>query len=170
MVFDPNALHLKINCGPAAGDVAGWKSDDEYASGGEDYTFGAAPDAKGVTNAAPRDVYRTCRHENHSYSFGDVPDGAYLVRLHFYDEYGGGGRRMDYTIEGKKVLEGFGPPAGAATVREFRVTVSGGDGLRIAAEKGGGNDVFEGGIEIIGGARTGRQSGTGRAERKLPGR
>jgi len=140
---------FRVNCGTNAHEVAGWSRDDEYVTGGEDFTFGGAPDTTGVTNAAPADVYRTCRHYGHTLSFGWVPNGTYTVRLHFYDEYAGGGRLMDYTIEGVKVLDDFSPTPFVATVREFTVTVSDSNGLQIVAEQGQGNDVFECGVEVL---------------------
>jgi hypothetical protein len=47
------------------------------------------------------------------------------------------------------VLSGYTPPVNAADIQEFDVTVSDGNGLRIVADKGNGNDVFQSGIEII---------------------
>jgi hypothetical protein len=153
-VVDPASLHLKINCGPNMPAVEGWDTDDGYVTGGADYTFGSAVDVSGVANAAPAELYRTVRHQDHSYSFPQVPNGEYVVRIHFNDE-STNGRAMDYTIEGVKVLDGFSITAEAggtskALVKEFGVTVSDGNGLQIVAAKDAGNDAFEAGIEIVG--------------------
>ncbi len=154
-VTSGTALHMKVSCGPNSYEVAGWERDDAYVSGGNDYTFSQTADVSGVANAAPADVYRTCRHYDHTYDFSSVLDGTYTVRLHFYDEHGSG-RAMDYTIEGVKVLDDFSIAAevgtGKALVKEFSVVVSsaGGSGLQIVAEKDTGNDAFDCGVEIIG--------------------
>jgi len=83
-----------------------------------------------------------------------VPDGTYLVRIHFADG-ASGGRAMDYTIEDEKVLDDFSIAdaaggAGKAIVKQFTVTVDDGNGLQISARQDGGNDAFDAGIEIIG--------------------
>ncbi len=145
-VYDPSKLHLMINCGGDA--VDDWVNDGIYASGGSPYDFKTSFSTSSVTDPAPLSIYSTCRHENHSYDFADVPDGSYLVRLHFADTHGDG-RAMDYAIEGKAVLSGYTPPVNTADIQEFDVTVSDGNGLQIVAEKGNGNDVFQSGIEII---------------------
>lgn len=146
----PEPVHIRINCGgPTLGE---WMADDSVADGGSSYTFATLPDTADVSNPAPRKVYETVRHMEHSYSF-DVDNGCYLVRLHFYDPMEMS-RAMGYIIEGRQVLSGFDPAlvAGAATkalVKEFFVTVSDGNGLQIDASKGSGTDVFECGIEVI---------------------
>jgi len=136
---------IRINCGP--GSVPGWESGAKYMSGGQQFTFGRTPSTDGVENAAPAQVYRTCRHYDHTVNV-NVPDGRYAVRLHFYDEHGHG-RSMSYTIEGEKVLSGFAMPAHKASVKTFDVSVSDGNGMQIIARKDGGTDAFECGIEII---------------------
>jgi hypothetical protein len=60
---------------------------------------------------------------------------------------------MTFTIEGEAALTGFNPAEEAGgtntgIVKEFDVTVSDGNGLRIEADKGDGDDVFVCGIEI----------------------
>lgn len=153
-VVDPTVLHLRINCGTSSPAVAGWEAGSNYVSGGADYDFSGPADVGGVANAAPAAVYTTVRHQDHEYSFTSVPNGDYTVRIHFYDEETGGGRAMDYTIEGVKVLDDFSivdeaGGAGRALVRDFAVTVADGNGLQIVAEKDGGNDAFEAGIEVF---------------------
>ncbi len=144
---------VRINCGSNDYTPSGWGNDDEYVDGGNDYVFGGSWDTT-APDAAPESVYGTCRHLDHTYSF-PVADGTYTVRLHFGDAYGGG-RAMDYTIEGVKVIDGLDIAAEVGTykalVKEFTVTVADGDGLQITARKDGGNDVFECGIEILAGA------------------
>ena len=154
-VIDVAAVHLKINCGDNGHDVAGWERDDAYVQDGEDYVFATGFDVTGVTNAAPAEVYRSVRHLSpHSYSFA-VPDGSYTLRLHLGDSHGGD-RAMDYTVEGTLRITGLDvdDEAGSLTtplVVDLDVTVADGDGLQILCEEGAGTDVFEGGIEVIGG-------------------
>ncbi len=151
-------VHLKVNCGGSATDD--WGSTAAYVSGGADFTFGGTHDIAGVTDPAPNTVYQTVRHQDHTYSFpaSAVPNGSYTVRLHFTDSYDGD-RRMDYTIEGVKVLDDFNITDAAggtnkAIVREFEVSVADGNGMQIVCSKDQGNDVFEAAIEIIGGSST----------------
>lgn len=153
-VIDPNALRMKINCGDNALAVAGWEPDDPYVTGGEDWTNPNTISVNGVEDAAPADVYKTVRHQDHSYSF-DIDDGDYLLRIHFADAYGD--RQMTYVVEAKTVLENFDPVTAAggankAVVKEFPVTVADGNGLQIDCS--GSGDVFEAGIEIIGAGST----------------
>ncbi len=141
---------LRINCGSNDQAVPGWDNDDAYVNGGGDWTNPDPVSVGGVQNAAPVDVYRTVRHQTpHSYRF-PVADGQYTLRIHFADAFGD--RSMRYAAEGQTLLENFDIVTAAggknlALVREFTVTVSGGDGLLLEAS--GTDDVFEAGIEVI---------------------
>ncbi len=159
-VFDPAKLWLRINSGASSSAVNGWESDAAYLVAGSEsqpYDFRSKPSISGVTNAAPADVYQTVRHGDHSYSFKQITNGTYKVRLHFYD-VATDGRNMEYQIEGKSVLSNFSiiktAGAGKALVREFDVIVSDGNGMQIVAKKGSGDDVFQSGIEIIAASAT----------------
>lgn len=150
-VLDPNAIHIRINCGSNDLDVAGWERDDGYVSGGEDWTNPSTISTAGVTDAAPADVYQSVRHWGHSFDI-PVPDGDYLLRMHFADAYGN--RDMTYTAEGATILQSFdivteAGGANKALVKESSITVSDGNGLQIAATSSNG-DVFESGLEVIG--------------------
>jgi Tol biopolymer transport system component len=143
------ALPLRINCGSNDYDVAGWNRDDPFVSGGTDWTNPNVVDTSGVVNAAPADVYKSVRHQSpHSYSI-PVPDGDYVLRLHFADAYEN--RSMDYFVEGVQILSGFDIASEAglnrALVKDFAVTVTGGDGMLVEAQSTG--DVFECGLEIL---------------------
>ncbi len=152
------SLPLAINCGDGSPAVTGWQDEDAFRTGGDEFDFSGSVDLNNQPDPAPADVYLTCVHMDHSYSF-PLPDGSYTVRLHFYDGYPGVERAMDYTIEGVKVLDDFNIVTAAggsskALVREFAVHVSDGDGLQIVADNDGGDDAFEAGIEILEGAVT----------------
>lgn len=148
------ALHIKVNCGSNDYDVDGWERDDGYldpAKDGADYSWSAIS-TDGVTNAAPGDVYRSVRHWDHNYIFPDLPDGAYVLRLHMADW--SGGRDMKYVADGEVILESFDVATeaggvGKALVKDVDITVTGGDGLLLECLKGGANDVFECGLEIF---------------------
>lgn len=107
-----------------------------------------------VRAPAPVDVYQTARHRPHRDSF-KVPNGDYLVRLHFSDEHDAEGkmREMNFVIENRRALQGFNVAAAGGTskavVREFPVTVADGNGLQIVGEEPKGGDVFASGIEIL---------------------
>ncbi|MBD3239377.1 MAG: hypothetical protein GF331_02240 [Chitinivibrionales bacterium] len=147
---------LKVNAGDNSPAVDGWESDASYlvpGQAGATWEWNTATSVSGVSDAAPADVYRTARRADHAYSFADVPNGTYTVRIHFTDGYTSG-RRMDYSIEGVKVIDGLNvvDETGAnytALVKSFEVTVSDGNGMQIVAAKDDGNDVFESGIEIL---------------------
>lgn len=145
-------VDIKVNCGDNSPSVDGWEADNDYTSNGDAYDFGGNPDVSGVDNAAPVDVYKTVRHNNHDYSF-DVPDATYRVRIHFIDGALTDGRAMDYTIEGEKVLEGYSIQNDVgqwkAAVKEFTTNVNDGNGLQIGCDKAGGDDVFDAGIEVF---------------------
>jgi hypothetical protein len=143
------ALPLRINSGSNDYDVAGWNRDDPFISGGEDWVNPNDVDTGGVVNAAPVEVYKSVRHQSpHSYSI-PVPDGEYILRLHFADAYEN--RSMDYYVEGVQILSGFDIASEAglnrALVKDFTVTVTGGDGMLVEAQSEG--DVFECGLEIL---------------------
>lgn len=144
---------LRVNCGGPATD--GWVAGSQYVTGGEDFSFGLAPDLSAAVKPAPAPIYLTVRHQNHVYSFPStvVPNGTYSVRLHFVDHFDAD-RQMNYSIEGVGVIAGFDVVAaaggiGKVVVREFDVRVTDGNGLQISADQGQGNDVFEAGIEIL---------------------
>lgn len=158
-VIDPNALRIQVNCGGPT--IEDWEADTPYlVSGrtGEPHDFGVASSTDSITDPAPVDVYRTVRHWNHAYLFGDVPDGSYVVRIHFTDNHVQN-RQMVYVVEGDTVLKDFNvvDNAGAvrtAIAREFCVSVEDGNGMSIEAYSGSGNDVFEAAIEIVGAGST----------------
>lgn len=143
------ALPLRINCGSNDHDVDGWDRDDLFVSGGSDWVNPDEVDTSGVANAAPAEVYKSVRHTSpHAYEL-PLPNGDYLLRLHFADAYED--RSMDYYVEGIQILDDFDIASEAgginrALVRDFDVTVSDGNGMRIEALSEG--DVFEAGIEV----------------------
>jgi hypothetical protein len=157
-VSDPDALHMKINCGPNELAVSGWEQDDSYLTGGKDYNFNDDISTEGVANAAPADVYNTVVHydkadEVHSYNFASVPNGTYTVRMHFYDTFGG--RKMNYSFEGEELISNFdivteSGGSGIPLAKDVTVTVADGNGLQIECSGSDGSDVFESGIEILG--------------------
>jgi hypothetical protein len=149
-------IHLKVNCaGPRCAD---WVSDKKYVvrkHRGDEFTFKRKANTVKVSDPAPVEVYQTVRHRPHSYSF-ELPDGEYLVRLHFTDDYDPKGniRRMDFVVENQRALKGFNVVAaaggvGRAVVKEIPVRVLDGNGLQIKGEDPRGGDVFAAGIEII---------------------
>lgn len=159
-VVSESQVHLKINCGDDAFTPPGWENDGPYLQGGVDFVFGENFDTSGVANAAPADVYITCRHRIRNvesafgYDFSALPDGDYLVRLHFGDAYGP--RAIDVWLEGQErisdldIVTAAGGPY-LALVKELPVTVSDGDGLQIELtdDRATPADFFVNGIEII---------------------
>lgn len=146
----PRLMHGCSSPSCSGAFVAGWDRDDAYVTGGSDWVNQNTIDVAGVADAAPADVYKSVRHLSpHDYDV-PLPDGDYLLRMHFADAYTN--RSMTFTVEGAVVLDAFDISSTAgginrALVREFAVTVSDGNGLQIESTSGG--DVFEAGIEII---------------------
>jgi|GEM_PF-5855349 len=152
-VGEPVTLPLRINCGSNGYTPAGWRDDDAFVTGGEDYDFDGSWDT-GAANSAPESVYQTVRHLDHTLSFPDIPDGDYILRFHFGDDAPSGSRYMDYFIEGQQVTDDLAPGVAAgggfvALVMDFEVTVADGDGLQIEAVADNDGDIFEGGIEVL---------------------
>ncbi len=155
LLLDPDWPYLRINSGDATLPVLGWEDESPYRTGGDEYIFAGPVDLNWQVQAAPADLYLSCAHHDHTYLF-PVLNGSYLVRLHFYDQYpsAADSRRMDYSIEGVKVLDDFNivtaaGGAGRAWVEEFQVYVEDGDGMEISAAEDQGVDAFETGIEIL---------------------
>jgi hypothetical protein len=163
----PSALPVRLNCGGALHPVAGWEDDAAYAAGGTAYDFGSDGEIAGIATAAPAAVYRTCRHRvsgqetGFTYTIPSLPDGEYVVRLHFADR---GSRSIDVSIEGERLVHDLDitDEAGGsmqALVIEKQVAVSGGS-LRIALDDDRSSpvDVLINGIEVM---RTGLTAGSG---------
>ena len=129
---DVPAFSLKVNCGgPAVAGAAPWLADTGYSGGTAKSTAAAIANATG----APPAVYQTRRYApTLTYSFPDVPDGTYTIRLHFAELYSSaaGQRKFNVSIEGQTKLTNFDiyQEAGGknrAVVRIFEnVAVSGG--------------------------------------------
>ena len=160
-VTEAPAYALRINCGgPTMVDGAiTWEDDDPYISGGSDYTFSTSSVDTTTNSIAdpipPLDVYKTVRHTSpHTYDFSEVPDGDYLVRIHWTDQAtSAGGRQIDYDIEGVRVEEDwdiFAEAGGTfiAIDKVYEVTVSDGNGMQITSSAASG-DAFESAIEIV---------------------
>ena len=99
------AFSLKVNCGGTA-QAGDWVADTGYAGGTAKSTTAAIADA---TNA-PQAVYQTRRYASTlTYSFADVPDGNYTIRLYFAELYSNaaGQRRFNVAIEGQTTLTNF---------------------------------------------------------------
>ncbi|MFC1609951.1 Ig-like domain-containing protein [Myxococcota bacterium] len=153
-------LHLKVNCGDNGHDVADWDRDDPYVTGGEDWTNSGVVDTTDVDGAGPAGVYQSVRHYGSgsypTFSFPDVEDGAYTVRLHFVDAHSGP-RQINVDIEAARVLSAYDIVSDAggtnlAVVKSFGVEVSDGDGLTIALGAEDGGDAFVAGLEVQFGA------------------
>lgn len=153
----PNAsaaeTHIRLNAGgPTVGD---WQSDSGHAKGGEGFPFPGQHDASEVIAPAPNPVYESVRHADHRYEFPDLPNGDYVVRLHFTDGFQSRERAMDYRIEGKQVIDDFsiydaaGKRAQHVVVKDIPVSITDGDGLQIECLKDRGNDVFEAAVEVL---------------------
>ena len=152
--------HMKINCGDDAWTPPGWDNDGPYLQGGEDFVFSESFATTGVADAAPADVYRTCRHRIFNvenvcgYDFAALPDGDYRILLHFGDAFGP--RAIDVWIEGAEVISDLdiATEAGGtylALVKELAVLVDDGNGLQIELtdDRAEPSDFFVNGIEII---------------------
>lgn len=148
------SIHIKVNAGGEA--ASGWQAQNDYATAGADFSTSSTIDLSGAGEPAPEEVYQTCRHQEPAFTFADLTNGYYTVRLHFAEPGNPdvGARQMDIIIEGSPVLTGFDvlAEAGAtrkAIVKEFDVEIADGNGLTIKLENGSGNDSYICGIEVI---------------------
>ncbi|MCD4753294.1 MAG: sortase, partial [Anaerolineaceae bacterium] len=152
---------LRINSGGPTivdGDIT-WESSAPYVTGGSIHIFNTSSVDTTANSIAdpipPLDVYKACRHQSpHTYNFSSVPDGDYLVRIHWIDQVTEAGLRdIDYDIEGIRVEEDWDVYAEAggtfvAIDKVYEVTVSDGNGMQITSSAASG-DAFESAIEII---------------------
>lgn len=156
--FASPGYHLRLNCGgPEVTDAKGeiWHADRDFAMGGKSFAFPADKDLSGVDEAAPEEVYRSVRHQNHAIKIKDIPAGHYTVRLHLLDAFASHERLMDFHAQGKLALDDINPYEIAGervnyvVVREFNITVDEGRGLLISCHQDRGNDVFEAALEVV---------------------
>lgn len=151
-------LPLRVNCGggelgtPGTGGY--WSGDKPFAIRGKKYRFPQKQfDTAGVSGAAPNSVYETVRRAAVAYRFPHLPNGKYVVRLHFLDTKTKARRHMEFWMEGAKVLHNLdvikaaGGP-GKPYIFEAVIEVTDGNGLEIRGSKERGDDVFISGIEI----------------------
>ena len=148
---------VRVNCGTNGNgfDVDGWERDDGYITGHDpsnDHNWSGTIALSGAGNAAPAEVYKSVYHRDHTYTFPDVADGTYIIRIHFADEHSSTQRNMTYIVNGRAILRDFSitDEAGVnqALIKDIPFTVSSGNGLTLAC-KGAGGDVFECGLEIL---------------------
>lgn len=155
----PAFTHLRINCGggnvkdPKTGLL--WRSDKDYSRKGAKYKFADRYfKARKFRGEAPLNVYQTVRRANISYRFGRVPNGRYLLRMHFVDTKVLAKRSMDFWVEGQHLVHNFSvqEAAGGATrpyVMELIIDVKDGNGLQIQGSRGHGDDVFISALEVL---------------------
>ncbi len=149
---------IRVNAG--GGALQGWQAQHRFVDAHSgDYTTSNPVIIPGdLAAAAPREVYKTCRHRNPIFTFpgADVPPGRYRVVLHFTEPHFASceqaRRRMKISINERTVEERFNPCAaagacGKACAVEYAVDVQNDTGLRIAFD-GGGRDGFVMGIDI----------------------
>lgn len=152
-------VHLKIDCGTSP--ASGWESDASYLVEGNDwmpdFVFSGPVDVSGVSNAAPQAVYLSSplTGTRNSYSFPDLPNASYRIRLHLMLGSGHNGTfNMDWYAEGVKHIDDLDIKAEAggfdkALVKEIPVTVADGNGLQVECVNDGGVSAYAGGIEIV---------------------
>ena len=159
---DPNpAFAVRINAGgPEVGYAGETYAADQAFSGGKTYTN---------PSASVPDLYQTERSSTSPYKYTytiAVPNGDYLVRLHFAEIYfgangggpGGAGKRVfDVRLEDRLVLDNFdlnaevGPQT--VVVKEYSVTVTDGAvsvSFDASAAAGGINQPKLSALEVIG--------------------
>ena len=143
----------RINCGgPAISGATPWLADTGFLSGGVWTTTATIANA----TSAPMAVYQRERSGSPvRYSIGNVPNGAYRVKLHFNDSSTAakaGSRVFHVDLEGARVLSNLDVYVAAggyrrALVRTFDVVVAGGNGLQIELTRVAGYPQING-IEI----------------------
>ena len=154
----PLRVPLRVNCG--GGTIKDkktrttWLEDKRFLVSGKKYRFVEEPSLAHAKNPAPASVYPSVRRADVAYSFSGLPDGDYLVRLHFMDAKTGVRRLMNFDIEGTRLVRDLDvrKVAGGlskACVIEVIAVVRDGNGLEITGDRGTGDDVFISAIEIL---------------------
>ena len=144
----PPFVALRVNCGGGADGA--WEADRGFVGGGS-YQKSSNVEYAGLV---PQSVYRTERFgKTFSYNFDSIPDGRYLVRLHFAEIYQSkaGKRKFNVTVEDTQVIANLDIFAAAggknkAITRAFTVDVTGGLQIGFAATV---NDAKISGIEVL---------------------
>ena len=111
---------MRVNCGAtesytdAKGNI--WCPDQMMATSkkwGCAYGMSVDRGSLNITGVAAPKVYETECYSMSNYTFTEVPDGKYTVRLHFAETYDGisavGGRLFDITINGKTIATDYDP-------------------------------------------------------------
>ncbi len=143
---------LRINCG---GKKTGLWTRDRGFSGG--VVFGTNAVIQNTSASFPQAVYKDCRvASNLTYSFPDVPNGTYIVRLAFAELVKDriGARVFKVKIEGTTVLPLLDVVAVTggkfrAYLPKFTVAVRDGNGMQIKGVGLNGSEAFFNGITIV---------------------
>ncbi|MEW6157227.1 MAG: right-handed parallel beta-helix repeat-containing protein, partial [Verrucomicrobiota bacterium] len=165
----------------AGGTTTGNWLADHYRIGGNTDQTTASITRSGVLNPAPMEVYQSSAEapsgSGRSLHYElPVPDGTYIVRLHFAepDLVGVGARRFDIHLQGNIAVPSFDIVANAggnrkAYVRSFTVNVSGGTGLRIQLMNRTNTPAIISGIELLASFQTPTPPATTHIELSLDG-
>jgi|GEM_PF-1390892 len=143
----------RINCGGSASSPF---TQDKYYSGGTARTVSNSIDTTKAANSAPKQVYKSERYGNMTYTLPDLtPAAEYKVRLHFAELYwtSNGKRRFSVKINGSTVLSDYDIYAASgaqyrAITREFTATANGSGQIVINFNTIVDNATIEG-IEIL---------------------
>lgn len=160
--YEPVAL---INVGGAAvsGVARGeWQANAYQTVNNATTVLSTVVDTSGVANPGPQAVYQDLAWASSGVNQKiawqiPVADGTYRVRLHFVEDQTGfvvGQRKFDIKLQGALVADDFDirKEAGAAyraIVREFDVTVSGGQGIALELLNQTNNPALLSGIEVL---------------------
>jgi fibronectin type 3 domain-containing protein len=150
----PNTAVLQINAGGAA--VSPFVADEDFSSGGNEFSSTATISTTGVANAAPAAVYQDVRWQaGFTYTLPGLTAGAtYVVRLHFVELSftGAGDREFNVAINGTTVLTNFDIFAhvgeNAALVEQFTATANSSGQIVVAFTVGAADNPSIAGIEI----------------------
>ena len=146
---------IQINAGGST--VAPFAADEDFNTGGE-YSTTAAIYTGAAANAAPAQVYQSCRWAtSFSYTISGLTGGAaYTVRLHFAELSwtATGQRKFNVAINGGSVLSAFDIFAAAggqnrAVTEQFPTTANSSGQIVISFTNGGADNPEVNGIEIL---------------------
>ena len=151
----PAAVY-QINCGSNAN--VGSFQQDQYFSGGANFTVAVPIDLSGVASPAPALVYQSSRFGGFNYRFpGLTPDAPYAVRLHFSEIFlpHPGMRLANVSINGVMALASFDVLEATdpfkAVVEQFNTTADANGVITIAFSTVYENPTVNA-IEIVSGA------------------
>jgi fibronectin type 3 domain-containing protein len=147
---------VQIDTGSSSA-VSPFVADEDFSSGGNEFSSGATINTSGAANPAPMAVYQTVRWaSSFTYTIPGLTSGtSYTVRLHFAElSFTASGQRVfNVAINGTNVLSNFDIFAhvgeNAALIEQFTATANSSGQIVIAFTQGTADNPEIAGIQVL---------------------